>query len=282
VKISRADGKVTEQLSYKLGGSVLKGRDIASGARGVVGNCDAFPGTTATARLAANALPGQGPTGQSALSLSANADSACVTRPLGWTSGPLFVSLWVRNVNGAAPRMCLFEQPSDQCAASSPLPSNPGSSKWNRYQTIVTPDPGTRRVSIYLYADAYRPGAITTNEYSDVVVRKFSAVPQPVLVATPRRHEPVEPLYTTDGSYSSGWTVPSGAPRVEIDGLRNGWLGASKSDAAHFSAASWYQMSRVASLAAVGLLLALALSGWTGGRRRLVAAVRTLSKRTRT
>ena len=282
VKVSRADGKVTEQLSYKLGRSVLKGGDIQSVAQGAVGNCDAFPGTTATARLAANALPGQGPTGQSALSLSANADSACVTRPLGWQSGPLFVSLWVRNVHGATPRICLFEQPADQCAAASPLPSNSGSSRWTRYQTIVAPDPGTRKVSIYLYADVYTPGHITTNEYSDVVVRKFSAVPQPVVVATPQRDAPVEPLYTTDGSYSSGWTVPSGAPRVEIDGLRNGWLGASEADAAHFSAASWYQMSRVASLVAVGLLLALALSGWTGGQRRLAAAVGTLSKRTRT
>jgi len=243
VKVSRADGKVTAQLSYKLGGSVIKGGDIASGARNAVGNCDASPGTTATARLAANALPGQGPTGQSALSLSANADSACVAR------------------NGAAPRMCLFEQPADHCAASPPLPSNSGSSKWSRYQTIVTPDPGTRKMLIYLYADVYTPGVITTNEYSDVVVRKFSAAPQPVVVATPRRHESVEPLYTTDGSYSSGCAESSGASRVEVDGLRNGWLGGNSGDhPPRFTWSAWYLLSRIASILAVGLLLALALS----------------------
>jgi hypothetical protein len=282
VQVVHGDGKATAQLSYQLGRSILESGDAGADTWGAVTNCDAVPGTTATSRLAADVLPGQGPAGQSALHLSANADSACVERPLAWRSGPLFVSLDVRNLQGAAPRMCLYEQPADRCASLSALPSNSGSSGWTRYQTVVTPAPGTRKVSIWLYADVYTPGAVTVNEYSGVVVRKFSAVPQPVLVATPRQHDPVAPLYTADGSFTSGWTVSSGAPRVEIDGLRNGWLGASGDDAPQFTAASWYQMSRVASLVALGLLLALALYGWTGGRRRLVATVKNLSQRTRT
>jgi hypothetical protein len=282
VKVSQTDGKVTEQFSYKLGGSVLKGGDIASGAWGAVGNCDAVPGTTAAARLAANVLPGQGPTGRSAVSLSANADSACVARPLAWRSGPLFVSLWVRNANGAAPRMCLFEEPIEQCAAISPLPSNSGSSGWSHYQAIVNPDPGTRSLALYLYADVYTPGAVTTDEYSDVAVRKFSASPQPVVVATPQRHGSVQPLYTVDESYSSGWTESPGDSRVEVDGLRNGWLGANSGiEAPRLSLSAWYLLSRVASILAVGLVLALALPRRFRGRVRLAGAAKGLLQRTK-
>jgi glycosyltransferase involved in cell wall biosynthesis/O-antigen/teichoic acid export membrane protein len=283
VKISRRDGQVTEQLSYQLGGSVLNGGDMASGAWGQAFNCAAFPGTTATARVTGKVLPGQGPAGQSALSLSASADSACATRPLAWRSGPLFISLWVRNVTGVAPRICVYEEPAEQCAAlSTPLP-NSGAPGWRRYQATVTPDPATRRLSLWLYADVYTPGTVTANEYADVVVRKFSAAAQPVVVATPQRQEAVEPLYTTEESFSSGWTVPSGAARLAVDGLRNGWLGANATDdAPRFSSSSWYLLSRIASLVALGLFLGLALSGSTRGQRRLVAVVRNLPKRTRT
>ena len=184
--VRQRDGQVVEELSYKLGGSLLSDGDFASGPWGAVGNCAAFPGTAATARLAARVLPGQGPAGQSALALSAKADSACEARSLAWRSGPLFVSLWVRNVSGAAPRMCLWETPIEKCAAMSPLPSNSAPSRWYHYQTIVTPDPGTRSLSLFLYADVYTPGALTTNEYSDVVVRRSPVLLQPVVVATPR------------------------------------------------------------------------------------------------
>ena len=122
-RVRHRDGQVVEELSYKLGRSLLSDGDFASGPWGAVGNCAAFPGTAATARLAARVLPGQGPAGQPALALSANADSACEVRSLAWRSGPLFLSLWVRNVSGAAPRMCLWQLPIKACAATSPLPS---------------------------------------------------------------------------------------------------------------------------------------------------------------
>ena len=100
-RVRHRDGQAVEELSYKLGGSLLSDGDFVSGTWGAVGNCAAFPGTAATARLAARVLPGQGPAGLPALALSAKADSACEARPLAWRSGPLFVSLWVRNVSGA-------------------------------------------------------------------------------------------------------------------------------------------------------------------------------------
>ena len=143
----------------------------------------------------------------------------------------------------------------------------------------MTPDPGTRSLTLFLYADVYTPGALTTNEYSDVVVRRSPVVLQPVVVATPRSHErPAPALYTVGGSFSPDWIGPPGDQRVEVDGLRNGWLGPHSRDVPlRFGPSSWYLLSRFASLLAAGLLLALALSLWPGGRYRLVATVRAAS-----
>jgi hypothetical protein len=265
-----------EGFSYKLGGSLLSDGNFASGMWGHVGNCDAVPGTTALARLSARVLPGQGPTGQPALALSAHADAACESRRLAWRSGPIFVSLWARNVSGVAPRICLWQTAIDACADTSPLPPNPARSHWYHYQEIVTPAPGTRELRLFLYADVYTPGALTTNEYSDVVVRRAPLLLQPVVVAKPPRHQGQAPaLYTVDGSFSAEWIGPPGEPRVEVDGLRNGWLGLRpRNDPLHFGPSSWYLLSRFASLVAAALLLALVLPTGRGGRYRLQAELR--------
>ncbi|MGO9296408.1 MAG: glycosyltransferase [Streptosporangiaceae bacterium] len=278
-QVRHRDGQVVEELSYQLGRSVLRNGNFASGLWGTVGNCAAVTGLAAQARLAAHVLPGQGPAGQSALALSANAESACESHALAWRSGPLFVSLFVRSVSGAPPRMCLWQMPIEACAAMPPLPSNSAGSRWYHYQTIVTPQPGTRRLSLYLYADVYTSGVRTTQDYSDVVVRRAPAVLQPVVVATPRKHErPAPELYTVGEGFSPDWIGPSGVPRVEVDGLRTGWLGShAKDEPLRFGPSSWYLMSRLASLLAVGLLLALALARWRGGRHRPAARVRAAS-----
>ena len=102
---------------------------------------------------------------------------------------------------------------------------------------------------------------------------------QPVVVATPRRHErPAPALYTVGESFSPDWIGPPGDQHVEVDGLRNGWLGPhSRNVPLRFGPSSWYLLSRFASLLAAGLLLALALSRWPGGRYRPVATVRAAS-----
>ena len=275
-RVRHRNGQVVEELSYKLGGSLLSDGDFASGSWGLVGNCAAFPGTVATARLAARVLPGQGPLGLPALALSAHADSACAMRSLAWRSGPLFVSLWARNVSGAAPRMCLWQMPIKMCAAMSPFPRSSALSRWYHYQAIVTPDPGTRSLALFLYSDVYTPGARTTNDYSDVVVRRSPLLLQPAIVATPRRHErPAPALYTVDESFSPDWIGPPGDQHVEVDGLHNGWVGPHSREVPRFGPSSWYLLSRFASLLAAGLLLALALSCWPGGRHRISATVRT-------
>ena len=280
-RVRHRDGQVVEELSYKLGRSLLSDGDFASGAWGPVGNCADFPGTSATAQLAVRVLPKQGPTGLSALALSARADSACEARSLAWQSGPLFLGLWVRSVSGAGPRICLWETPIEKCAALSPIPPSSSPSQWYRYQAIVTPDPGTRHLQLFLYADVYTSGTHTTNEYSDVVVRHAPVLLQPVVVATSgRQKRPAPALYTVGESFSPDWIGPPGDPRVEVDGLRNGWLGPQqpREDPPRYSLSSWYRLSRFASLLAAGLLLALALPRWPGGRYRLVATVRAASE----
>jgi arabinofuranan 3-O-arabinosyltransferase len=260
-RVLHPNGQVVEELSYKLGGSSSTDGDFASGTWGAVGNCAASPRTAATARLTARVLPGQGPAGQPALALSAKAESACEVRSLAWRAGPLFMSFWVRNVSGAAPRMCLWQLPIKSCAAMSPLPPSSSRSRWYHYQTIVTPDASARSLMLFLYADVYTPGTLTINEYADVVVRQTQPLLQPVVMATPRRPErAAPPLHATGQSFSPDWIGPPGDPRVEVDGLRNGWLGPSAgNDPPHFGLASWYVLSRYGSLLAAILILALAL-----------------------
>jgi hypothetical protein len=266
---------VVKEFSYKLGRSLLDDGDFASGTWGAVGDCAAFPGTTATARLSARVLLGHGPAGRPALALSAHADSACESRQLPWRSGPLFVSLWARNVSGVTPRICLWQVPIRTCAAMPPLTPNAAQSRWHHYQAIATPDPRTRSLALFLYADVNRRGALTTNEYSHVVVRRSPVLLQPVVVATPHRHQDDAPaLFTVGGSFSSDWVGPPGDKRVKVDGLRNAWLGPHSGDyAPSFAPSSQYLMSRVASLLAAGLMLALALPRW----RRPIATVRATS-----
>jgi hypothetical protein len=266
---------VVEELRYKLGGSLLRGAGFMSGPSGAVGNCAAFPGTAATARLASGVLPGQGPAGRPALALSAAADSACEMRPLAWRSGPIFVSLWARGISGAGPRMCLWQRPIEHCAAMPPLPPSPASGQWYHYQAIATPDPGTRSLSLFLYADVYTHGTATANEYSDVVVRRSPVLLQPVVMATPLgRGHPAPALSAGSEGFSSDWIGPPRAQHVKVDGLRNGWLGPHEADGPpRFSLSSWYRLSRQASLIAVGILLALLLPRWPRGRYRPAATV---------
>ena len=272
-RVRHRDGQRVEEFSYKLGGSLLSDGGFGSGGWGPVGNCAAFAGTAATARLAARVFPGQGPRGLPALALSANEDSACEARQVSWRSGSIFVSLWVRNLSGAAPRMCLWEKPISKCNLMPPVPRNLPPSHWYHYQAIVRPDPGTRFLSLFLYADGYRLGVRTVNEYSDVVVRRSPVLLQPVIVATRRSQErPARRLFASGGSFSSDWIGPSGAQQVEVDGLRNGWLVRRTTNVpTRYAPASWYVLSRLGSLLAAGVLLTLALSLLLRGRVRRVA-----------
>jgi hypothetical protein len=279
-RVGHRNGQVVEYLRYKLGRPLLSDGNFESGKWGPVGNCAAFP-VPVPARLAARVQQGQGLAQMPALALSAEADSACESRLLTWRSGPLFLSLWVRSVSGPGPRICLRETPVNACAPLPPLPQTSSRSRWYHYQTIITPEPGTLSLRLFLYADVYARGTRTTNEYSDVVIRRSADLLQPVVAGTPRSPKrPATALYTSGQSYSPEWVGPPGDAQVEVDGLRNGWLGPHSEDVPpRFGPSLWYSLSRFASLLAAGFLIALALSLWLGGRYRLVKIVRVPSER---
>lgn len=253
----------TIKLSYGLGASVIRNGDFSSGLWGEVGNCAAISGTVSKAELSANVSMGQGPGGMPILALSASADSACEMNRLAWKSGSLFVSLWIRHVAGAPPRICLWQIPVNICAGIAPIPASIATSRhWYHYQAIVEPSHGTRKISLYLYADTFTPGVVTYNEYSDVVVRHAAVLLQPVVLAMPRgNREPKDSLYAAAASYSAEWTGPHGVLHVEVDGLRNGWLGMhANSESFRLNKSSWYMLSRYTSMLAAALLFALLLS----------------------
>jgi hypothetical protein len=165
--------------------------------------------------------------------------------------------------------------PIKACAAMSPLPPRSTLTRWYHYQTLVTPDRGTRSLMIFLYANVYTRGARTTSEYSNIVIRRSPALLQPVIVAAgPKHKRPAQALYTVSESYSQDWVGPPGDQRVRVDGLRNGWLGPPARDVpVHFGPSSWYTLSRSASLLAVGLMLPIGLPrrGRPRHRRRTAA-----------
>ncbi len=58
------------------------------------------------------------------------------------------------------------------------------------------------------------------------MVRRAPVVHQPVVVAAgPKHTRPAPPLYTMGEGFSPDWIGPSRDQRVEVDGLRNGWVG---------------------------------------------------------
>ena len=147
-----------------------------------------------------------------------------------------------------------------RCAAMSPFPPSSALSRWYNYQAIVTPDPGTRRLALYLYADVFKPGELpptTTRMSSSGSPRSFSS---PWLWRLPGGMSAQHQRSTPSEGFSPDWIAPAGNQRVEVDGLRNGWLGpASRNMALRFGPSVWYLLSRFASLFVACLLLALAL-----------------------
>ena len=161
------------------------------------------------------------------------------------------------------------------------MPSSSAHSRWYHYQTIVTPSRGTRFLRLCLYADAHEPGSVTINEYANVVIQRTPVIYQPVVVASPRKHErPAAHLYTVGDSFSPDWIGPLGEQHVEVDGLRNGWLGPqSKHVPLRFGPSSWYLVSRFSALLAAGFLFVLALIGWIRRWGRISATAVTAPER---
>ena len=222
------DTSLTEQRS--TGGGILLRTTVRLGRSLLVGNDDSSWSDVIDCRnlnpSAANlrkTLIHDGPIGQSVLRLAADHDSACSIRGVSWERGPVFLDLLFRHVSGAHPRICLLEVNLSQCA---PLPDLGTGEGWIRYHGVVTPDPGTTSLELFVYADgAADAGSPTIAEYVDVHIRTVPYDHVDLLgspVMTPAAGTPLVSVFRT--AFSTSWTTDSDATHVLIDGLSNGWM----------------------------------------------------------
>ena len=241
------------RINLPLGPPLLANGNFRRGKWDPVGNCDAYPGTLQTAHLAARVLRAGGPEGLPVLELSAQADAACEAQTSTWRSGPVLLSLWTRHVSGSRPAICVWEAPLEQCAPLElPAPRN----GWAHFQAVVTPPPGTKNLSLLLYA--YGPGV---DEYAGVTLASLPSADLPVVIGTPTGRAPASTkLLVNEASYAPGWSGPSGATYVRVDGLRGGWLGsAARGEASVYFAPGFadFWLGVVPTLAAGAILIIL-------------------------
>ena len=250
----------TETLRQSAGPNVLSDGDFSTGGWGPVGNCDDANPVLKSDVFSANVVPKGGPSRLPALELSASVDSACVTKNLPWTNGPMLLSLSERSLGGSPPRLCVLQQPSNQCASLTP---QSGGSGWHDYTTTVYPAKGTTSLTLFLYADATRRGPTSVERYADVSFHHLPFDSPVVLVAMPLAVPTNERLVTVGTGYSTQWVGPRNSTHVVVDGLRNGWLTTARS-AEHFKArdlATSKEPEKEGALAAIAFGLA-ALCWW--------------------
>lgn len=234
VRLSLPTGR--DLLLTRTGGSV--------GPWGAVNDCADF---LSRAPLSGVWLPHAGPGGSAVVLLRASADAACVDRQLAPWSGTVLVSLAVRSLSGASPRLCLWESPERTCADLPPLPSTPS---WSPYRATV---PVPARTTAWLFLEAPAPGGGGTSEveFADVRAEELpkgfvpmallARPPSATLAASPtvpirarRRSGPSEAASTARvwafaSPAGEGWRLEGGsAHSLLVDGL---WLGAPASGA---------------------------------------------------
>lgn len=210
-----------QELAVDVGRNVVTDGSFAGGPwQPQVGNCDEAHGKSVGTGVTGNVLADAGPSGTPALRLRASVDSACESTKLRWRGGSLLLSLSVRNLGGAPPRICVWEAARRRCAAGTPV--LPASAKWTHVQAVLTPNPAAGPLELYVYADTLTTGQVTVNEYANVAAHPIRRVGQLAFLATPNR--PVaRDLRVTDSSYTRTWSAPRGR-HVLVDGMRNGWL----------------------------------------------------------
>ncbi len=229
--------------------------DFTTGDWGPVVDCHALAPTQARPSLEAHVVSHATPNGLPALRISASLDSACEAQDLAWHGGAIVLNVMMKHIQGAAPEVCLYEVGPDRCAS---LPAVPDMSDWFAYRVSVSPDVGTKAITLVLYADASEPGIRTINEYADVRALEVSGVSTFALLADPNS----QPTYTTQllvvhSTFSSQWQGPTNSQHVLVDGMLNGWLipTGSKSPSIYYKPAFAFGLAEQVSLATYVLLL---------------------------
>jgi hypothetical protein len=250
-------------LAVTLGTSLLSDGSFSSGTWGLVGDCYDVLGAAGRAGLHAAVLPAASPGRQPALQLSASDDSACEAQAMTWHGGSIFLSMWIEHVAGASARICLWESTLNECSA---LPQLPAGSGWHRYQVVFTPARGTTAETLFLYADATNTSQHTVNRYAQIQAEALPNVGTPLVIAHPPGALAPGGIVVAPTSYSTLWQVTRGE-HVEVDGLRNGWLGAVASAIPSYRPTRLIQASDGFGLATPTIVGAAVLLTWTMRRR---------------
>jgi len=251
------------------GRTAITNGDFSHGYWGTVGDCHDVLQAQAKTNLSHSVLTHGAPGGMPALRLSASLDSACEHQTLDWHGGPLVLSLMMHSLQGAPPRVCLWETGPDRCAS---LPAVREGTGWSTYHASVSPDAGTTALTLHLYADAYVIGGRTVNEYANVQVVEVPALPELALIGDqPRLSGSGLQLVVLHDSFSTNWRGSKGQ-HVLVDGMLNGWLMSTEPRvfSAHYEPAGAFRAAGWMSLATLVVILAFPAVGWiarTGGRR---------------
>jgi arabinofuranan 3-O-arabinosyltransferase len=179
------------------------------------------------------------------LRLRARDHAACVTVPISRAThgGRLHIRLEYRGIRGEPPRICVWQDGPDQCAALPGLDASPG---WHRLAVTVAPRVDAASTRLFLYADG-ADGRLTETAYRDL---RVTPVGQPLAVGVlPMRPLPEisyrrigpdelrvhvrgaeEPfLLVAAETFAPGWRLErAGAAgahveHVRVNGYANGW-----------------------------------------------------------
>jgi hypothetical protein len=295
LEVTQSDGMV--HITVPVTNKIDNG-DFSKGLWREPGDCGQFYGRDFSGIRAA-VLPSAGPSGAPVMVLSAQLDSACEFEKVHWNGNPLVVSLDVRHVSGDAPRLCLYETNLSKCASA---PDFRKIDHWTRYRFLVTPDAGTSSLQMFLYSDGDTFGPPTVNEFANVEALELPVVPHVGLIGIPSHPNPEasgsnrsglisSPLLATEAAvpslslliqheaFDQAWQGPANSTHVVVDGLFNGWLGASASQryAIHYRLATVIIASRILSAGVAGgvvvMLLSWALPVARRWRRRASSSV---------
>ena len=224
IEVTRGNSDASGQLiQVTLGDqAILPNGNFKLGVWGPVGDCANFYGSAAKPYLHASVVAHGGPAGGAFLRLSAQVDSACEAQILQWVGGSVVIKMNVRHDAGEAPRICLWEEGVNRCAALPPIPGS--GAAWAAYRGAAAIDPGTTAVQLFLYSDVFTPHTLTQNDYADIQVLDVAELPQVDVIGTPAGGATSQQLLTLNAGYSPAWTGPAGSTHVLVNGLVNGWL----------------------------------------------------------
>jgi hypothetical protein len=218
-RIPGPSGSTKIEVSVEARNRLING-DFHAGHWSPMRDCSNVSGP-ATGSLA-TIIPDGGPDGGPFLRLSSRQNSTCEYQQLNWHGGSVVLTLSLRHLSGASPRICIWETGPQRCAALPPPGHEEG--RWMSYKAVVVPDTRTTDLSLFIYADGTDTTRQTQNDYANVQALEVTTLPQLDVLATPLLLSRSTRLEVHRSSYSPSWQGPSGSEHVLVDGFLNGWV----------------------------------------------------------